>query len=528
MEMKRWAAQLGIALALVLVMLAGPAPVNFAQGRPVTIAITGDAESMDPMLAAISTTSSIHHHMLELLVDYDPDGKIIPVLATSYKALDPLTWEFKLRGNVKFHNGEPFGAEAVKFSIERFRDHPKSLQKAYVSLIREIRVIDDLTIRIVTSEPSPDLIANLANNISMLPPRYAREAGDEGLARKPVGTGPYRLVEWVRDDRVVLEANPNYWGPKPQATRVTIKPIPEGATRVAALLAGEVDVVESIPIPDIPRVARAKGFTVLRKQGPRLIFVAMDTFRDRGGRHPAGSPGLPEGAPNPFKDARVRLAIYHAINTKEIVEQVMGGAASPAEQILPPFLPGYNPRVRRPIYDPSKAKRLLAEAGYPNGFTVRLDVTTDRYVNDREVGLAVAGMLSRVGINVQLNGLPRLIYFPRMRTFDTSFQMSGWLTLISSANWAALLGCVDPKTGYGRANYGRYCSPELDRLIDVMRTEMDEKKRLATFYKAAEFTRQDVGKIPLYFEELIRGTRDNIIMPVRVDEFVLAQEIKFK
>lgn len=526
--MRKWRVHGLITGAVTLVLLASAAPVNYAQARPLTLAITGDAESMDPILAAISTTSSIQHHMLELLVDYDPDGKIVPALATSWRALDNLTWEFKLRPNVRFHNGEPFNAESVKFSIERFRDHPKSLQKAYVSLIKEVRPVDDLTVRIVTSEPSPDLIANLANNISMLPPRYAREVGDEGLARRPVGTGPYRFVEWVRDDRVVLEANPTYWGPKPQATRVTIRPIPEGATRVAALLAGEVDVVEGIPIPDIPRVAKARGFRVLRKQGPRLIFVAMDTFRDRGGRHPAGSPGLPEGAPNPFKDVRVRQAIYHAINTKEIVEQVMGGAATPAEQILPPFLPGYNPKVRRPIYDPSRAKRLLAEAGYPNGFTVRLDVTTDRYVNDREVGLALVGMLGRVGINVQLNGLPRLIYFPRMRAFDTSFQMSGWLTLISSANWAALLGCVDPKTGYGRANYGRYCNPELDRLIDIMRTEMDETKRLEAFYKAAELNRRDVGKIPMYFEELIRGVKDNLTMPVRVDEFVLAQEVKFK
>jgi len=244
--MTRWAVHVVIATAVALALLAGLAPMNHAQGRPVTIAITGDAESMDPMLAAISTTSSIHHHMLELLVDYDPDGKIIPVLATSWKALDNLTWEFKLRQGVRFHNGEPFGAEAVKFSIERYRDHAKSLQKAYVSLIKEVRVIDDLTVRIITSEPSPDLIANLANNIAMLPPRYAREVGDDGLARRPVGTGPYRFVEWVRDDKIVLEAYPNYWGPKPQATRVTIKPIPEGATRVAAMLAGEVDVIESL------------------------------------------------------------------------------------------------------------------------------------------------------------------------------------------------------------------------------------------------------------------------------------------
>lgn len=522
-----WSVRAAVALVVVLGLVVGMAPVNYAQGRPVVIASSGDAETMDPVLTAISTTGSIQRHMLEPMVDNDPDGKLVPWLATSWRALDNVTWEFKLRSGVRFHNGEPFNAEVVKFNIERAAQHPRSLQKAYVSLVKEVRSVDETTVRVITTEPAPDIVANLAA-IYMLPPRYAREAGDEGLARRPVGTGPYKFVEWIRDDRIVMELNPTYWGPKPQATRVTIRPIPEGATRVAALLAGEVDVVEGIPVPDIPRVARTKGFKVLRKQGPRLIFLAMDTFRDRGGRHPAGSPGLPDGAANPFKDVRVRQALYYAINTKEIVEQVMGGAAAPAEQILPPFMFGFNPKVRRPIYDPSKAKRLLAEAGYPNGFTVALDVPTDRYVNDREVGLALVGMLGRVGITVQLNGMPRAIYFPRMRVFNTSLQMSGWLTLIPSINWSALLGCVDPKTGYGRANYGRHCSPELNRLIDIMNTEMDEAKRKEAFFKAAEFTRQDVGKIPLYFEELVRGVKEGISMPVRVDEYVLAWEITFK
>lgn len=522
-----WLVRGSVALVAVLGLVAGMAPVNFAQGRPVVIATSGDAETMDPVLTAISTTGSIQAHMLESLVQYDPDGKIVPGLAESWRAVDNVTWEFKLRRGVRFHNGEPFNAETVKFNIERGQNHPRSLVKVYVSLIKEVRAVDDATVRVITTEPAPDQVANL-ESIEMLPPRYAREVGDEGLARRPVGTGPYKFVEWVRDDRVVMELNPTYWGPKPQATRVTIRPIPEGATRVAALLAGEVDVVEGIPIPDIPRVARTKGFKVLRKQGPRLIFLAMDTFRDRGGRHPTGSPGLPDGAPNPFKDPRVRQALYYAINTKEIVEQVMSGAAAPAEQILPPFMFGYNPRVRRPIYDPSRAKRLLAEAGYPNGFSVTLDVPTDRYVNDREVGLALVGMLSRVGITATLNGMPRAIYFPRMRVFNTSLQMSGWLTLIPSINWSALLGCVDPKTGYGRANYGRHCNPELNRLIDVMNTEMNEAKRKEAFLKAAELTRQDVGKIPLYFEELVRGAKEGISMPVRVDEYVLGTEITFK
>jgi peptide/nickel transport system substrate-binding protein len=516
-----------MAVLLAATLIAAAASVNFAQQRALVIATTGDAESMDPILAAISTTSSIHRHVLEALVSNDPEGKIVPQLAVSWKTLSPTVWEFTLRPNVTFHNGEPFTAQAVKFSIERSASHPKSLFKAYVSLITNVRVISPLTVQIVTSSPAPDLVANLAS-VPILPPRYVAEVGDEGVGRRAIGTGPYKFIEWVRDDRIVLERNEQYWGPKPEAARVTIRPVPEGATRVAALLSGEVDVVEGIPIPDIPRLVRTTGFKILRKQSPRLIFLAMDTFRDRGGKHPEGSPGLPAGQPNPLKDRRVREALYVAINAKEIVEQVMEGHAFPADQILAPFMFGYHPTLRRPVYDPSRAKRLLAEAGYANGFDVTLDATTDRYVNDREVGLALVGMLQRVGIRVTLNAMPRAIFFPKMRNFETSLQMSGWLTLTSSINYTTLLGCVDPKTGYGRTNYGRYCNPEMNRLIDVMNTEMDPPKRQEAFYRAAELNRQDIGKIPLYFEELVRGTKDGLQMPVRVDEYVLAQEVTFR
>lgn len=526
--MNTWTMRVWMTGLLILAMVGGVAPVNFAQQRSLVIAITGDAESMDPILAAISTTQGVQNHVLESLVMFDPDGKVVPGLASAWKAISPTIWEFKLRPNVRFHNGEPFDGQSVKFTIERAAQHPKSLSKAYVNLVKDVRIVDPLTVQIITSVPAPDQLENLTS-IAILPIKYAKEVGDEGIGRRAVGTGPYKFVEWVRDDHVSLVRNEEYWGPKPAAARVTIRPIPEGATRVAALLAGEVDIVEGIPIPDIPRVAKTKGLKVLRKPGPRLIFLAMDSFRDRGGKHPEGTPGIPAGQPNPFKDRRVRQAVYAAINSKEIVEKVMDGHAVPADQILAPFMFGFNAAVRRPTYDPSRAKRLLAEAGYPNGFDVVLDVPTDRYVNDKEVGLALVGMLQRVGIRASLNGMPRAIFFPKLRNFETSFEMSGWLTLISSINYTALNGCVDPKKpGYGRANYSRYCNPEMDRLIDGMNTSMDPAQRKQLFFKAAELNRDDVGKIPLYFEELIRGVKEGIEMPVRVDEFVLAQEVRFR
>ena len=191
--MRLWTARTLLIAGLALVLAASLTPKNYAQGRPIVIAITGDAETMDPILAAISTTGSVQRHMLEPMVDNDTDGKLVSVLATSWRALDTLTWEFKLRPNVRFHNGDPFNAAAAKFSIERARDHARSLQKAYVSLIKDVRAVDDLTLHLTLTESSPDLVANIAA-IQMLSPRYAREAGDEGLNRRPIGTGPYRFV----------------------------------------------------------------------------------------------------------------------------------------------------------------------------------------------------------------------------------------------------------------------------------------------------------------------------------------------
>ena len=528
MDPAGWRGSAQLLLVLVLTVTA-PSGSLLGQPRQLIIATTGDAETMDPMLTATNTTSSIQNHALEPLFDFDPDGRLRPVLAEGFKFIDNTTWEITLRRGVWFHNGEPFDAEAVKFNIERAKMHPRSLQKAYVSLVTEVQIVNDHTVRIKTSEPFPDLITNL-ESVELTAPGFSRQAGDEGLSKRAIGTGPFRFVEWVRDERIVFERNDNYWGPKPQAQRVVIRPIPEDATRVAALLSREVDIIEGVPIPDIGRVTRTRGFKVLSKPGARLIYLAFDTFREIGGKEPERSPGLPEGMVNPFRDRRVRQAFWFAVNTKEIVEQVMEGHAQPADQLIAPFMFGFNPMVRRPNYDPSRAKRLLAEAGFATGFKVILETPTDRYVNDEEAAQAVAGQLRRVGIEVEVRGWSQAIYFPRiMRQFQNSFHLSGWGTLISSIRYTALAGCVDPKkSGYGRANYGRWCSAEMDRLIHLANTEMDVEKRRQVFFLLAEMVRNEVPKIPLYHEELIRGVREGLEMPVRFDEHVRAQDVTFK
>lgn len=528
MDLAGWRGSALLFLVLVLTVIA-PSGSVLSQPRQLIIATTGDAETMDPMLTATTTTSSIQNHALEPLFDWDPDGRLHPVLAESFKLIDNTTWEITLRRGVWFHNGEPFNAEAVKFNIERAKLHPRSLKKVYVGLVTEVQIVNDHTVRIKTSGPFPDLITNL-ENIELTAPDFSRRAGDEGLSKRAIGTGPYRFVEWVRDERIVFERNENYWGRKPQAQRVVIRPISEDATRVAALLSREVDIVEGMPIPEIGRVMRAGAFKVLSKPGPRLIYLAFDTFREKGGKEPEGSPGLPEGMVNPFRDRRVRQAFWFAVNTKEIVEQVMDGRAQPADQLVAPFMFGFNPKVHRPNYDPSRAKRLLVEAGFPNGFKVILETPTDRYASIVEVAQAVAGQLRRVGIDADVRGWPQAIYFPRiMRQFQNSFHLTAGGALISSIRYTALTGCVDPnKPGSGRTNYGRWCSAEMDRLIDLANTETDVEKRRQVFFRLAEMVRDEVPKIPLYYEELIRGVREGLEMPVRFDEHVRAQDVTFK
>jgi peptide/nickel transport system substrate-binding protein len=505
-------------LALAAAMLALP-----ATAKTFRMATTSDAATLDPHANNAFSTYLITGQVYESLTRRTPELKVEPELAVSWQQLEPTRWRFVLRQGVRFHNGNAFDADDVVFSIARTLS-PTSNFGIYVDTVERAEKVDAHTVDIITRVPDaviPDKLTRVlmmdkewaeANNATR--PQNLAQREETFSARNMNGTGPFTLRSRENDVRTVLVRNPAWWGGAPGPDDVTEYHhviIASDATRVAALLSGEVDMLHTVPSQDVARIQREQRMKVLIGQENRTVWLGMDQAS-------AELANSTVKGRNPFKDARVREAVSLAIDVEPIRTRVLRGQAVPTASMWTQYVTGYDEAfAQRPAVDLDRARRLLAEAGYPNGFTVRLDVTTDRYVNDREVGLALVGMLSRVGINVQLNGLPRLIYFPRMRTFDTSFQMSGWLTLISSANWAALLGCVDPKTGYGRANYGRYCSPELDRLIDVMRTEMDEKKRQATFYK-----------VPLYFEELIRGTKDNITMPVRVDEFVLAQEIKFK
>jgi peptide/nickel transport system substrate-binding protein len=492
------------------------------------IGLTGDAESLDPHVTAISTTASYQANLFETLVYRGPNLEESPGLAVSWEPQGETAWVFHLRQGVAFHNGEPFNAQAAKWALDRAKTHPKSLDKGQMAQIKEVQLVDDYTLRLVTTGPAPDIPRNMFN-VEIVPMQYLQQVGDGGFGRNPVGTGPYKFVEWIKDQHVKMERWEGYWGSKPPIKQVTYRPIPEDATRVAALVRGEIDVAEAVPVVDMPRIERSPNARVVRKPGLRLIYLAFDTKRKLGGTAPEGSPGIPAGQPNPFLDKRVRQAFYYGVNEEELLQYVMEGSGQAAAQMIPPAVFGYNRNLERYLYDPDKAKKLLAAAGYPNGFSVRLDSPNDRYINDEELAVAISGQLEKIGIEVTVNAQPRAIFFPKlMRQYDNSLHLSGWAGSLGAYNLLALTGCFDKKTGFGRANYGQYCNPELDEVIRTVNRTIDPKARIRYFNQAAEIIHDEVPKIPLHYQELVVGVSNKFDLDVRIDEQIWAKEIKRK
>jgi peptide/nickel transport system substrate-binding protein len=501
--------------------------VAWSQEKPLVIGFEGDAVTLDPHGRNETTTTTIQRHVYENLVGFDADLKIIPELAESWRLIDDHTWEFKLRKGIKFHNGEPLNAEAVKFSLERCKTHPKSQYKYAVPDYREIKILDDHTVRFVTKEPTPEALIML-ESISIVPPKFFQEWDKKDhahLTRNMVGTGPYKFVEWVKDDHITLTANKDWWGKKIDFEKVILRPIPEGATRVAALITGEIDACWGVPIPDIPRVEKNKGTYVSRVPSQRAIYVMCDVSAEKGGPPPKDNPGLPAGKPNPFRDFRVRKAIAHAINVDDIIKYVMEGSAYPATQIIGPYAFDYSKNLKRPKYDPELAKKLLAEAGYANGFEANFDTPNDRYVNDQQVAEAVAAQLAKIGIRLKVIATPKAVFFPKVDRFESPFFLAGWGTF----SWQGTMNSFfrELKGTYGRNNRGRYANPELEKKMDISNAIMDEAKRQKLRDEIVEVIYGSYYVIPLYCQENVFGfTRRIKDGKARVDERLFAHELK--
>lgn len=459
-----------------------------------------ELNTLDPHFFAAFPTGSSHQYLYEKLVDYDEKLNIKAALAESWRRVDDLTWEFRLRRGVTFHDGSPFTAADVIFTVERVPNVPNSPNSfaQFTRGIERITAVSDHTILVRTRAPSPQLLQDLSN-VFIISSKAAAGAGtaDFNSGKAAVGTGPYRLVSWVNGDRLVVERNDRYWGGTPTWARVTEKVIGKDAPRLAALLSGEVDAIDAVPIQDIERLKRENRFALFRGPASLIHYVALDSARDESPNVTAKD-GKPLGR-NPLKDARVRKALSLAISRDLIVKKVMEGSAIAAGQLLPPEFPGTSRTLVPDPFDLPRAQALLKEAGWGEGFRIVLTATSDRYPNDAAVAQAVAQMWTRLGLKVEVETLPGAVFFSRASKQEFSAFAAQYGAEDGINSTRALVASYTPAKGYGTANRTRYSNPLVDALLDETLREMNDEARAEKASRTINAAMADQALIPLFY-----------------------------
>jgi peptide/nickel transport system substrate-binding protein len=524
-----------ILLALGAAAIIALAPA--ADAKTFRFANDGDANSMDPHSRNETFLLAFTHNIYEPLVRRDPDLKLEGALAVEWANPSPTLWRFKLRPNVKWHDGSAFGADDVVFSLNRAAGQGSNMTGHFASM-KEVRKVDDLTVEVETKYPDP-VFADKMAQIGIMSKAWseknnATRAADltkkeENFAtRNAMGTGPFMLKSREPDVKTVLAANPNWWDkPKHNLTDVEFSVISNDATRVAALIAGQVDMLYTVPPQDVNRIAQTQGLKILQGPEIRVIFLGFDQERDE----------LVESSvkgKNPFKDRRVRLAFWHAIDTDAIKTRVMRGQSTPVALMVAPGVNGYMKELDvRPKVDPDAGKKLLAEAGYPNGFEVGMDCPNDRYINDEAICQAVAAMLARIDIKVNLNAQTRARYFAKILrpAKNTSFYMLGWTpgaTYDVHNVFEQLMQTPNTQTRKGQFNAGGWSNAKFDQLADAVEQETDREKRNAMIADAHRIHRDEVGHIPLHQQALVWAARSNIDLVQTADNFFAIRHVQVK
>ncbi|WP_210485648.1 ABC transporter substrate-binding protein [Microvirga antarctica] len=506
-------------------LLALPIMAAPAMAKTLRIGAQADAGTMDPQAQNIQTTITLLSMIYEPLITRDKTLAKAPMLAESWTQVDPNTWRFKLRPNVKFHDGGSLTAEDVVFTIKRAQSATSQFT-AYVAGLQP-KAIDDLTVEIVTPKPDPLLIDKLiyipimdkewSEKNNALTPQNLKEKQESFTALNANGTGPYKLTSRQPDSKTVLNRVPAYWGKMDgDIDQVDFTPVASDPTRVAALLSGELDLVIDLPSQDVARLAQSPDIKIEKIDEFRTIFFGFDLKNDTLKYGDAGGK-------NPFKDVRVRQAINLGLDRDAVVRTVMRGLASPTAQILAPNNVGYDAALDKgPARNVEAAKKLLADAGYPQGFSFTLDCPNDRYVNDEQVCKTLVTMLSQIGLKVTLNSMPRAKFFPKVWDRDTSMYMMGFNSPFFDGMYAletTVMTRNDAK-GEGIYNYANYSNPQLDTEIAAARDELDTAKRtkmIAALYKKIT---DDALYVSLYNQVLVYAMRKNVSTPIRPDNWL--------
>jgi len=511
------------AAAAIGAMLAALASAQAAPGdspnERLVVAWQGGATTLDPIMRSETTTYSWQRHIFDLLTMPNRKGGVDPRIVTSWKNIDPQTWRLTLRSDVKFHDGSKMTADDVGKSIMDAKQNPKSQVKNFVVNVTGYKVVDPRTIDVSFSAPDPIFPRHL-DSIPLMPEALIAKEGREAFDKHPIGSGPYEFQSWLSEDHLDIKVWDGFWGKKPDFKYVRLESIPNDATRLAALLSGQIQVAEKIGPSDFNRVENSGKTHLVMVPGFRTIFLALDAWR------PTGTAGMAKGEKNPFMDPRVRKAVLQAINVDLIRKKIFNGAVTAATQFIPPHIEGHDDSLKRFPYDVKAAKKLLADAGYPNGFTVRLDATNDRYFEDALVAQALGGLLKKVGIKVQVNAIPKAVFFPKVNKGDFTIYMAGWGNIDGISTYQALFHCRDLKKGYGHVNREHFCNAKTDATMDKVSETFDDAERVKLEKEVyATVDRQDIAYVPLYHENVIAGLSNAIKYDSRPDELILAWQM---
>ncbi len=497
-----------------------------ADAKTLRWARTQDALTLDPHAQNEGPTATMLHQIYEPLVMRDHSGAMVPGLATSWAPsdVDPNIWTFTLRQGVTFHDGAAFDAEDVVFSLNRAR-HNDSNYKELLSSIVDVVAVDSHTVNVVTNGPNPILPSNLTNLFMMdagwaaangaeKPQNFA--AGEDNYAARNVnGTGPYVLVSREADTRTVMRANPDYWGQgefQLDVSEIIFTPIQNPATRVAALLSGEVDFIQDVPVQDLDRVASTPGLILGTTPQNRTIFFGLDVSD-------ADLPSDDVQGRNPFNDLRVRQAMNMAINRDAIRQVVMRGQSQPTGVVMPPFVDGWTEELDAyPPHDIEKARALMAEAGFPAGFTTRLDCPNDRYVNDEAICQAAVGMLGQIGIRVQLEARPRSLHFPLIANGETHFYLLGWGVPTYDSEYIFNFLFHTRTESFGSWNATRFSNPDLDAKIRTLASNVNLEERAQTVAEIWGEVQDATIYLPIHHQVLNWGFSEKVATLVEPED----------
>ena len=524
--MLHYAASAVTALALTTALIAAPAAANTFKWTSASDIPTWDIHSQNNALS-----NGVHASVFESLFYYNRKFELEPVLATGYKQVSPTQVRITLRQGVKFHDGAAFNADDAKFSLERAMSKTSNFG-VYTQGIDRVVKVDEFTIDVFTKGPNPVLLRQMtelrmmdqgwAEKNKSLEPKDIKTKDENYAHRNANGTGPFMLKSWDQDVKLVLVKNPNWWGKsESNLTEIVYTPIKSEATRVAALLSGEIDMVLDPSPADLPKLRSAASLKVVDGAENRTIFFGMDQFRDE-------LPGSNVKGKNPLKDMRVRKALYQAIDVQTINRVTMRGLSQPTGALISPQVNGWSKKAdARWPYDVEASKKLLAEAGYPSGFEVDFACPNNRYINDEEICQAVTAMWAKIGIKAKLRTLPLVTYFPMIQRYEASIYMLGWGVPTFDALYSlqSLVRTVGAQ-GDGNYNVGRYSNPQMDALVERIKQEVDQQNRNALIEQALLLSHQEVSHIPLHNQVIPWAMKKGVTLYHRADNRIDMRAVK--